>query len=327
MTFGEAWGWGADASTSRKIFDAFAEAGGTFVDTSSNYTNGQSESLVGEFVAPDRDHFVVATKYSLTERRDDPNFGGNHRKNLVRSLEGSLRRLGTDHVDVLYLHMWDYSTSVEEVLRAMDDMVRAGKVLHVGFSDTPAWTVAQAVTVADLRGWTRPTAIQGAYSALDRGIERDLLPMARALGLAVTVWGVLEGGVLTGKYADGGPADETRRYQEDPSDREAAMAAAILRVAGEVGCTPAQAALAWARQRGASLGSNLIPIVGARTEVQLRQDVQALDVALDDEQVERLSAAGGFQSGFPQAFLASDHVQGLIWGATADLVYRERPRV
>src|SRR5205823_8464546 len=146
------------------------EAGGNFVDTACNYTDGQSEQLVGEFVGPDRDHFVVATKYSLTERRDDPNFGGNHRKNLVRSLDGSLRRLATDHVDVLYLHMWDYSTPVEQVLRAMDDVVRAGKALHVGFSDTPAWVVAQAVTVADLRGWTRPVAIQGAYSALDRGI-------------------------------------------------------------------------------------------------------------------------------------------------------------
>jgi aryl-alcohol dehydrogenase-like predicted oxidoreductase len=223
--------------------------------------------------------------------------------------------------------MWDYATPVEEVLRAMDDVVRAGKVLHVGFSDTPAWTVAQAVSIADLRGWTRPTVIQGAYSALDRGIERDLFPMARTLGLAVTVWGILEGGVLTGKYANAAMADGTRRYEGEPGDRDAAMAAEIVRVAAEVGCTPAQAALAWARQRGTALASNLIPIVGARSETQLRQNLQALDVTLAGEQLERLSAAGGFQSGFPQAFLASDHVQGLIWGATADLVDRDRPRV
>jgi len=326
MTFGDAWGWGADASTSRKIFDAFAEAGGTFVDTACNYTDGQSEQLVGELVGPDRDHFVVATKYSLTERRRDPNFGGNHRKNLVRSLEGSLRRLATDHVDVLYLHMWDFTTPVLEVLRAMDDVVRAGKVLHVAFSDTPAWVVAQAVTAADLRGWTRPAAIQGAYSALDRGIERDLIPMARTLGLAVTVWGVLEGGVLTGKYT-GGTEDGTRRYEGEPSTAEAAMAAEIVAVASHARCTPAQAALAWVRRRAGALGSNMIPVVGARTEAQLHQDLEALDVTLTDEQVERLSAAGGFEPGFPHGFLASDHVQGLIWGDAADQVERERPRV
>src|SRR6266545_5160774 len=192
MTFGEDWGWGASQEESRKIFERFAEAGGNFIDTANNYTDGTSERFVGEFAGADRDHFVLATKYSLTERRDDPNFGGNHRKNLVRSLEGSLQRLDTDHVDLLWLHMWDGMTPVEEVLRAMDDIVRAGKVLYVGFSDTPAWVVSGAVAIAELRAWTAPVAVQLPYSLADRAVEREELPMARTLDLAVAPWGMLE---------------------------------------------------------------------------------------------------------------------------------------
>src|SRR5512135_1545019 len=144
MTFGEDWGWGASREESRRIFDRFVEAGGNFVDTSCNYTNGTSEKFVGEFTKSDREHFVIATKYSLTERKTDPNFGGNHRKNMRRSVEGSLRRLGTDYIDLLYLHMWDFMTPIEEVMRAMEDLVRAGKVLYTGFSDSPAWVISYA---------------------------------------------------------------------------------------------------------------------------------------------------------------------------------------
>ncbi len=180
MTFGEDWGWGASNEESRRIFDRFADAGGNFVDTSNNYTNGTAERFVGEFIAAERDHFVVATKYSLTERRDDPNAGGNHRKNMMRSIEGSLRRLGTDHVDLLWLRMWDATTPVDEVLRAFDDLVRAGKVLYVGMSDTPAWVVAQAVTTTALRGWTAPVAVQAPWSLADRGVEREVRDRVQA---------------------------------------------------------------------------------------------------------------------------------------------------
>ena len=152
MTFGDDWGWGAPKNESRKILDAFVDAGGNFIDTSNNYTNGTSEKFVGEFTKGDRDHFVIATKYTLSERRTDPNFGGNHRKNMRRSVEGSLTRLGTEYIDLLWLHMWDGMTPVEEVMRALDDLVRAGKVLYVGISDTPAWVVSQANMLADLRG-------------------------------------------------------------------------------------------------------------------------------------------------------------------------------
>ena len=170
MTFGETWGWGASKEESRAIFDAFVEEGGNFVDTACNYTDGESERFVGELIRDDREHFVVATKYTLTQRRDDPNAGGNQRKNMVQTLESSLRRLGTDYVDLLWLHMWDGMTPVEEVLRGFDDLVSSGKVLYVALSDTPAWVVSQAVTMADLRGWARPVAVQ--FSLLARGSRR-----------------------------------------------------------------------------------------------------------------------------------------------------------
>src|SRR5512146_3244183 len=185
MTFGEDWGWGASKDESSAIFEAFAAAGGNFIDTANNYTNGTSEKYVGEFTAADRDHFVIATKYTLTERPADPNFGGNQRKNLSRSVEGSLKRLNSGYIDLLYLHMWDGMTPVDEVMRALDDLVRCGKVLYIGISDTPAWVVSQANMLAGLHGWSQFIALQSPYSLADRALERDLLPMAEALDLGV----------------------------------------------------------------------------------------------------------------------------------------------
>ena len=182
MTFGEEWGWGASKADSQKVFDAYAEAGGNFVDTANRYTEGTSEKFVGEFIHSDREHFVLATKYTLKMRDDDPNFSGNHRKNLVQSVNASLKRLNTDYIDLLWVHAWDFLTPVEEVMRGLDDLVRQGTVLYVGVSDTPAWIVAQANTLADLRGWTRFVGLQIQYSLVERTPERDLLPMARAFG-------------------------------------------------------------------------------------------------------------------------------------------------
>lgn len=313
MTFGETWGWGASKEESRAIFDAFVEAGGNFVDTSCNYTDGESERFVGEFVRDDRERFVVATKYTLTQRRDDPNAGGNQRKNLVQTLESSLRRLGTDYVDLLWLHMWDGMTPIEEVLRGFDDLVSSGKVLYVALSDTPAWVVAQAVTLADLRGWARPVAVQFSYSLADRAAERELLPMAAGLDLAATPWGILEGGALTGKYlAD---SAEPRRYG-GAGERVNAIAREVIAVADELGATPSQTATAWLRQQPWPL----MPIVGARSEAQMRENLGVLEVELSDEQVERLSSASGFDVGFPRDFLETDHVRGLIFGDTFDLI-------
>jgi aryl-alcohol dehydrogenase-like predicted oxidoreductase len=264
MTFGDDWGWGAPKDETRKMFDAFARAGGNFIDTSNNYTNGTSEKFIGEFIKSDRDHFVIATKYTLNERSTDPNFGGNHRKNMMRSVEGSLQRLGTDHIDLLYLHMWDAMTPVEEVMRALDDLVRAGKVLYVGISDTPAWVVSQANVLADLRGWSRFVALQAPYSLADRALERDLLPMSEAHQMSVLAWGVLEGGELTGKY--NAPTDESKR-SKDTSERIKSIASRLMDLAEEIGRTPSQVAINWVRQQP----YRMIPILGARTEKQLQE--------------------------------------------------------
>jgi aryl-alcohol dehydrogenase-like predicted oxidoreductase len=314
MTFGETWGWGASREESRKIFDAFAEAGGNFVDTANNYTDGTSEEYVGELIASDREHFVLATKYTLSTRKDDPNAGGNHRKNMVQALEASLRRLDADYVDLLWLHMWDGLTPVEEVLRAFDDLVRAGKVLYVGFSDTPAWVVSRAHAIAAVRGWTPPVAVQLPLSLADRGAQRDLLPMARQLDLAVCAWGTLEGGTLTGKYFSAD--DRPRRYSSDPGETEQGLAREVMAVAEEAGCTPAQVALNWVRQQPGLM----IPIIGARTEQQARDNLSCLEHELSEEQLERLTAAAPVSLGFPQSFLASEHVTQLIFGDTRALI-------
>lgn len=318
MTFGQDWGWGASRETSREIFDAFAGAGGNFIDTSNNYTNGTSEKFVGEFVSGDRDHFVVATKYTLNERADDPNAGGNHRKNLMRSLAGSLKRLNTDYVDLLWLHMWDSFTPIEEVMRALDDVVRAGKVLYVGLSDTPAWVISRADAIAELRGWSRLVAVQAPYSLADRSLEREILPMARALDLAMTPWGLLEGGELTGKY--NAPANGARR-SEDASPDNLKLAETVMEVARESGHTPSQVAINWVRQQNHAL---LVPILGARTTAQIQDNLGCLEFELTADQLQRLSAASPISLGFPRDFLEGQHVRGLIHGKTFALVHNHR---
>ncbi|HSK36354.1 MAG TPA: aldo/keto reductase [Actinomycetota bacterium] len=317
------------------MFDCYAEAGGNFVDTANNYTNGASERIVGELVSADRDHFVLATKYSLSTRPDDPNAGGTHRKNLVRALEASLERLGTDHVDLLWVHMWDGMTPVEEVVRALDDLVRAGKVLYVGASDTPAWAVARAVTMAELRGWAAFCGLQVPWSLADRSVENELLPLAAALDLAVTPWGVLESGELTGKYLTeaqpgGGTALEpaagqgrpTRSRAEEVSPRFNDLAREVVAVATDLGRPPAQVAINWVRQQ--PVGCPVIPIVGARSAPQLADNLGCLEFELTAEQLARLTAASAFQPGFPRSFLESDHVRGLVFGTTFERIAAHR---
>ena len=317
MTFGEDWGWGASREESSRIFEAFASAGGNFIDTANNYTNGTSEKLLGEFITSDREHYVLATKYTLTERKPDPNFGGNHRKNLLRSLEGSLKRLKTDYVDLLYLHMWDGLTPVEEVMRALDDLVQAGKVLYIGISDTPAWVVSQANTLASVRGWTQFVALQVPYSLADRAVERDLLPMARAFGMGILPWGILEGGELTGKYNS--PSTGARR-SKDADERVKNLAATVMTIASELGRTPSQVAINWVRQQP----GNIIPILGARSESQVLDNLGCLDFELASEQVKRLEEASPISLGFPHSFLSSDHVRSLIFGETYALLDRDK---
>jgi aryl-alcohol dehydrogenase-like predicted oxidoreductase len=298
MTFGTDWGWGASESESAKQFELFAEAGGTLIDTANRYTNGSAETILGDLLAADRDHFVVGTKYSLNTRDGDLNAGGNHRKNLVQALEASLRRLRTDHVDVLWLHAWDYLTPPEEVMRALDDQVRLGKVLYLGVSDTPAWVVAQLQTLAAARGWSTFAGLQIEYSLVQREVERELIPMARGLGLGVLAWGPLGAGVLSGKYASGSPSGERRLQDADPA--RLAIARTVADVARELGLRDSVVALAWLRAQG-----GVIPILGARTAQQLADNLACLDTQLPEAALARLDQASHVARGFPHDFLAS----------------------
>jgi aryl-alcohol dehydrogenase-like predicted oxidoreductase len=322
MTFGEEWGWGADRATSRQLFDAFSAAGGNFIDTANSYTGGTSERFVGEFVAGERDRFVVATKYTHAERFGDPNAAGNHRKSLRQAVEGSLRRLGTGYIDLLWVHAWDALTPVEEVLRALDDLVRAGTVLYLGLSDAPAWVASRADALAELRGWTRFVGVQAEYSLIERSAERDLLPMTRALGLSLVAWAPLGAGILTGKYlgADAG-AEQGRIAASDMyrgllTERNAAIARAVAAAAREVGRSPAQVALAWLRSRGAGV----IPVVGARSTEQLCDSLGALDLALAPEVRARLDDASAITLGFPHDFLRWDAVRQMVYGGAYDAI-------
>jgi aryl-alcohol dehydrogenase-like predicted oxidoreductase len=330
MTFGEDWGWGASKDESRRIFDAFAEAGGNFLDTADGYTNGNSGRSLGEFVAPDRNRFVVSTKYSFNSSPGDPNAGGNHRKNMVRALEGSLKRLATDYVDLLSVHAWDELTPVEEVMRALDDLVRAGKVLYVGVSNFPAWLVSRANTLAELRGWSEFVAMQIEYSLIERTPERELLPMAGSMNVAVTAWSPLASGLLTGKYAKaseasgeggaGSGSGEDRRLDKtnftELSQRNLRIAGEVQAVAGDLGVSPARVALAWLRSRG------VIPILGARKLSQFQDNLACLDVTLGANHLRRLDEVSAVSLGYPADFLRRPGVHDFLHGGTWDRIDR-----
>ncbi len=325
MTFGEEWGYGASKEESRRIFDAYVARGGNFIDTANRYTEGTSERYVGEFIRADRGRFVVATKYTLFTRKGDPNAAGNHRKNMVQALDGSLKRLRTDYVDVYWLHAWDFLTPVEEVMRAFDDMIRAGKVLYIGISDTPAWIVSQANTLADLRGWTAFVGLQIEYSLIERTVERDLLPMARAFDLAVAAWSPLGGGVLTGKYNTAAVGPDPVRLKPGSlrlADRNIAIATEVVRIAQEIGRSPSQVAIAWLlHQRG-----RIIPILGVRRAAQLEELLGALDVTLSSEQLAALDAVSAIALGFPHEWLTRGYATELVYGGTlAAIVDRREP--
>jgi len=329
MTFGEEWGWGAPKEESRRIFDAYAAAGGNFLDTANRYTEGTSERWVGEFVAAERERFVVATKYSLFTRKGDPNAAGNHRKSLVQSLEASLERMQLDYVDLYWVHAWDYLTPVDEVMRALDDVVRAGKALYVGISDTPAWIVARANMLAELRGWTPFAGIQVEYSLIQRTVERELLPMARALDLAVTAWGAIGGGVLTGKYnpdADAALREQPGRLRSNPNaarraERNLRIAEAVREVARETGRSAAQVALNWVRHQP----GKVVPILGARTLRQVEDTLGAVGWELDGDQRKRLDEASRIEAGFPHEFLQQPNIRDQVYAGTWERILDRRP--
>jgi aryl-alcohol dehydrogenase-like predicted oxidoreductase len=332
MTFGDDWGWGAAKDQARKIFDAFREAGGNFIDTANIYTNGSSEKLVGEFIAGHREEVVVATKYTNAvsgftgQPGTDANAGGNQRKNMVQAVESSLKRLGTHYIDLYWLHIWDQMTPVEEVMRAFDDLVRAGKVLYVGISDAPAWVVAKSNTMAELRGWTRYVGLQIEYSLLERTVERELVPMAKDQQMSVLAWSPLRNGLLTGKYlpenVKQSQAEGSRMHSEmmkgfgTVEESTHATVREIVAVGEELGVSAAQVALAWLRTRPVPV----IPIIGARKLAQIEDNIRSLDVKFSSEQLQRLDKTSAVSMGFPHDFMALEPVKAIVFGGMRDRI-------
>jgi aryl-alcohol dehydrogenase-like predicted oxidoreductase len=327
MTFGDDWGWGAARDEARKVYDAFREAGGNFIDTANIYTNGTSESLLGEFMEGHRQSVVLATKYTNAFPGTDPNAAGNQRKNMVQAVEASLKRLRTDYIDLYWVHIWDQITPVEEVMRALDDLVRAGKVLYTGISDAPAWWIAQANTLANLRGWSPFVGLQIEYSLIERTVERELIPMAKAMNIGVTAWSPLAGGVLTGKYHGHGdssasPSEPGRMNNEMLKDfmpereRTERIVAAVKSVSDETGRGMAQVALAWLRYRPVPV----IPIIGARKLSQFQDNLSSFDLTLSADQLKTLDEASQIELGFPYDLYAKAMPRAICYGGLRDQI-------
>jgi aryl-alcohol dehydrogenase-like predicted oxidoreductase len=322
MTFGEDWGSflkGASKEESKKICSLFVQAGGNFIDTANVYQNGTSEKYVGEFIAPERDKFVLATKYTLTTNPNDPNAGGNHRKNLFQSVNASLKRLNTEYIDLLWVHIWDYMTPIEEVMRSLDDLIMSGKILYIGISDAPAWIVSRANTISELRGWSYFIGLQIMYSLIERTPERELLSMARSLDIGVTAWSPLGMGVLAGKYNKDNNNKEPKRF--DPNhpmvstfvnERNISIAKEVQAIANEIEKTPSQVALNWIinlKKKGI-----IIPILGVRTQAQMIDNLGCLEFELDSEHMKRLNEKSKIELGFPYDFISSDVIRNQIYG-------------
>lgn len=321
MTFGEAWGWGTSEEESRRIVDVFLEAGGNFIDTANLYVDGESERILGTTLSDGkRDRVVLATKYTDAPEGDDPNAAGNHRRSMMQAVEGSLRRLQTDRIDLFYVHSWDFTTRHDEVMRGLDDLVRAGKVVYVGISDTPAWIVSRCNELADLRGWSAFVANQIEYSLVERTSERELLPMSRTLDISPVAWSPLASGLLTGKYTRKSDVTEERRLDKaqfkELDDRNLKIAKEVDAVAEDLGVASASVALAWVRQKG------VIPLVGATRANQIETNLSSLDLILEDTQIMRLDDVSSIDAGFPHDFVQT--ASGFVYGGMFDSIVRHR---
>ncbi len=318
MTFGEESGAGAPPDVARQLFDRFREAGGNFIDTANIYNNGTSEMLTGEFIRADRDELVVASKYSMSTDHAAPNAGGNHRKNMVHAVEASLRRLGTDYLDVYWVHGWDQLTRIDEVMRALDDLVRSGKILHTAVSNMPAWLISQANTLAAERNMTPFSAVQMHYNLVERSIEAEYFDLCAAQDMAVLAWSPLAGGLLTGKFNRDATADVSasrlKKAEYGPgllAEHRLAIAEGVTALAAEIGCTPSQLALAWLRQRPQG---DVIVIVGARTTAQLDDNLGCLDVCLTDEQIARLDELAPAPVTYPASLFKTPFYRRMLHG-------------
>lgn len=326
VTFGRDWGWGSEKDEARRVFDCYADRGGNFIDTANFYTGGTSEIWLGEFLEGRRDRFVLGSKYSINfQPGQNVNAGGNQRKSMRLSVESSLKRLRTDYLDLFWLHSWEGRTPLDEIMRGLDDLVISGKVLHVAVSDTPAWIISQANMMADLRGWSPFIALQLEYNLLERTPERDLVPMARALNIAVMPWSPLAGGLLSGKYTRD-DMNESRRTGEpiQGGERRARRSAVdwrmteqnfsivdeLLAVSREIGRPPTQVAIRWLiDQPGVAC-----PILGARTVAQLEDNLAALEFRLDADHLRRLDEVSRIEPGFPHDYLAREKVKDYMTG-------------
>lgn len=321
--FGTGWGHGAERDEAKRIFDGYLEAGGNFIDTANGYQGGQSEAMLSDFIAPERDRLVIATKYTLgTTPTAGISHTGNNRKNMVRAVDESLTRLKTDHIDLFWAHMSDGVTPMEEILRGFDDLVRTGKIHYAGLSNFPAWRIARADLLAEVRGFAPIAAIQVEYSLAERTAEREQLPMAEALGLAATLWSPLGGGFLTGKYRS---SDENNRAAKlgmlvhaEKSARETALLDTLIAVATELGASPTHVAIAWLREKAQRSTTALIPILGSRTREQLDATLGALNVQVSAEQLARLDGISDVPKGVPHESIAGS-VSRFGGGGTLDL--------
>jgi aryl-alcohol dehydrogenase-like predicted oxidoreductase len=325
MTFGTEWGWGADEDTARQLFNTYVDAGGNFIDTADLYTNGTSETWIGKLIAERnlRDRMVITTKFTYNVEPGNPNAGGNGRKNMIRAVEGSLKRLGTDYIDLYMLHTWDRLTPAEEVMRTMDDLVRSGKVRHVGLSDTPAWYAARSQTLAQWRGYEPLSTLQLEYSLVERNIEREFVTLGQELGMGIMVWSPLASGLLSGKYkpsTDGSTGVgrlETVKGIANPafqkfSDRNWAIVAELEKVAAELDRSMAQVAVNWTANRPGIASV----IVGATNLSQLKDNLKALEFDIPTELANRLETVSRPELQFPYSFFDSE-IQGMIHGGVA----------
>lgn len=320
--FGLAWGGhGATPDEARRIFDAYADAGGNFIDTANGYQEGQSEEFIGDLLTGRRDEFVLSTKFAV---KTNANSGilvtGNSRQAMVSSVEASLKRLKTDRIDLYWVHVCDEVTPLDEIVRGFDDLARAGKILYAGLSNFPAWRVARAATIAELRGAVPIAGIQVEHSLVQRAAEHELLDAAQALGIGVVAYSPLGGGVLTGKYRAG--KDQARRdeawggagFQPENSPQRTAVIDTLIAVADEAGVTPGEIALAWVATKG------LLPIIGPRTLVQLESNLAAANVRLSPEQIARLDDVSAIPRAYPHTVLEQQRIKDLITGDKSDRI-------
>lgn len=315
--------WGSDQAESDRVLSHYLELGGNFVDTANKYAAGASEQMLGALLRRRRDRVVLASKYTATMDGTDPNAAGNHRKNLARSLQASLRRLRTDYLDLLWVHAWDGVTGIDELMRALDDQVRAGTVLSIGISNAPSWMIAWANAIAASRGSSPFVAVQNEYNLLQRGAERELLPMARYFGLAYLAWAPIAQGRLTGKYSAEGAARGRLSASEAqmPAAQELVVAETVA-VAKELRCAPAAVALRWILQ----YVPEVIPVVGARNHEQFTANMTCLDLRLTDDQMELLTGASATDPGCPAGFLRSVAGRDFMWGDAATVPARVAPQ-